>query len=94
MDGMSFVHQLEGRLSGGRLDDDAIAVGGNQISPLLLLVISDMLVVSALCRDTAEALYFVIEEGLAGLAIVQGNAVWVQTEPRSRRRWSVWNICS
>ena len=73
--------QQEGWLSGGRLDDDTIAVGGKPDFPVASFGYIRYAGGECSLLDIGEARYFVVEESLAGLAGVQGAAVWVQSQP-------------
>ena len=78
---MSFVCQQEGWLFGGRLDDDTIAVVGKPDFPVASFGYIRYAGGECSLLDIGEARYFVVEESLAGLAVVQGDAVWVQSQP-------------
>ena len=77
---VGFVHELIGWLS-GRLDDDAIVVVGNpDFSIASLNNIRDTC--GQVSRwDVVESRNFLVEECLASLAVVQGDAVWIQSQP-------------
>ena len=77
---VGFVHELIGWRS-GRLDADAIVVVGNpDFSIASLDNIRDTC--GQVSRwDVVESRNFLVEERFASLAVVQGYAVWIQSQP-------------